>query len=68
MERPKGLEEFRFVGDKRTQIVYDLDNCGEVEAIQNLVQAEAFATFGPDALAEARNRGYRLCRTCTTAD
>ena len=64
MDRPKGLEEFRFVGDKRTQIVYDLDSCTETEAIADLVEAAAFATFGPDALPEARNRGYRLCRTC----
>ena len=64
MDRPKGLEEFRFVGDKRTQIVYDLDNCTEDEAVADLVAAQAFATFGPDALPEARNRGYRLCRNC----
>lgn len=66
MERPKALEEFRFVGDKRTQIVYDLDSCELTDAIDDLVSVSAFATFGPDTLAEARNRGYRLCRTCQT--
>lgn len=64
MERPKGLEDFRFVGDKRTQVVYDLDGCDAVDAVENLVAAQVFTTFGPDSLAEARNRGYRLCRCC----
>jgi hypothetical protein len=31
------------------------------------VAAEAFICFGPDTLAEARNRGYRLCRSCRRA-
>ncbi len=59
MDRPKGLEEHRFVGDKRSQVVYDLDQCTEEDAVADLVAAEAFATFGPDTLAEARNRGYK---------
>ncbi|MCB0990077.1 MAG: hypothetical protein R2770_08345 [Acidimicrobiales bacterium] len=59
MDRPKGLEGFRFVGDKRTQIVYDLDQCTEADAVADLAAAHQFATFGPDTLAEARNRGYR---------
>ena len=59
MDRPKGLEGFRFVGDKRTQIVYDLDQCTEADAVADLAAAHHFATFGPDTLAEARNRGYR---------
>ncbi len=59
MDRPKGLDEHRFVGDKRTQVVYDLDNCTEIDEVDALVAAESFATFGPDSLAEARNRGYR---------
>jgi hypothetical protein len=66
MERPKGLEDFRFVGDKRTQIVYDLDHCEDTDAVEDLVSVEAFATFGPDSVPEARNRGYHLCRSCPT--
>jgi hypothetical protein len=32
-----------------------------------MVAAESFLAFGPDTLAEARNRGYRLCRSCRRA-
>lgn len=60
MEHPKELEGRRFVGDKRTQIVYDLENCTNPEAIEDIVANKAYATFGPDELREARNRGYRL--------
>lgn len=67
MQRPRGLEGFRFVGDKRTQIVYDLDTCSRDEAVAELAAAEVFTTFGPDSLAEARNRGYRLCPGCKSA-
>ncbi|HEC09885.1 MAG TPA: hypothetical protein ENI86_10010 [Acidimicrobiales bacterium] len=67
MERPRGLTEHRFVGDKRTQKVYDLDHCDSETAVgevADLVAAESFVTFGPDTLAEARNRGYRLSPSC----
>ena len=64
MERPKGLEDVRFVGDKRDQVVYDLDRCERPELVDDLVARQAWATFGPDTLAEARNRGYRLSRHC----
>jgi hypothetical protein len=61
--RPKQFEEFQYVGDKRTQVVYDLDLAGSDEAvaaaIEELLVSEQFAAFGPDTLAEARNRGYR---------
>jgi hypothetical protein len=64
MERPIRFEHFRFVGDKRNQVVHDLDHCSHPEAIDELMQAETFLAFGPDTLAEARNRGYRLCKRC----
>jgi hypothetical protein len=60
--RPSRFESFRYLGDKRTQIVYDLDlvdNAGLQSAIDELMASEAFAAFSPDTLAEARNRGYR---------
>ena len=61
MDRPKGFADHRFLGDKRSQIVYDLDDEHTPEdAVAELVTAEAFLAFGPDTLAEARNRGYRL--------
>ena len=63
MIRPKIYAEFRFLGDKRTQRVYDLDADYAPELIEELVASEQSTTFGPDTLAEARNRGYRLAHT-----
>ncbi len=60
MERPVRFEHHRFVGDKRTQLVYDLDSWGDPAVIDELMTAETFICFGPDTLAEARNRGYTL--------
>ena len=62
MQRPGKFEHNRFVGDKRTQVVYDVDELGaeHAELIEELMEAETFLCFGPDTLAEARNRGYRL--------
>jgi hypothetical protein len=60
MSRPTRFEGFRYLGDKRTQRVYDLDHADAVAAkIEELVASERFAAFAPDTLAEARNRGYR---------
>ncbi len=67
MERLGRFEHNRFVGDKRTQVVHDVDHATDDDAIADLVAAEAFTCFGPDTLAEARNRGYRLCRSCRRA-
>jgi len=66
MERPKGLTDVRFVGDKRTYVVYDMDNCDRPDLVQDVAAAQTWATFGPDSLAEARNRGYRLSKHCRT--
>jgi hypothetical protein len=64
MERLARFEDHRYVGDKRTQVVHDVDNCTDSEHLDDLVAAETYICFGPDTLAEARNRGYRHCRTC----
>jgi hypothetical protein len=60
MSRPTRFEEFRYLGDKRKQVVYDLDTDDEAaqEAIAELLTSERYAAFSPDTLAEARNRGY----------
>ena len=60
MSRPTRFEEFRYLGDKRKQVVYDLDSddAGAQEAIAELLASERFAAFSPDTLVEARNRGY----------
>lgn len=60
MDRPKAFAEHRFIGDKRSQVVYDLDDVTDSGVIDELVQSQRVATFGPDSLPEARNRGYRL--------
>lgn len=60
MSRPLRFEEFQYVGDKRSQIVYDLDLPGlDQEIIDELMASERFICFGPDTLNEARNRGYK---------
>jgi len=70
VERPREFEEFRFVGDKRSQVVYDVDNldadAGE-PVIAALMASGPYLGFGPDTLTEARNRGYRLSKLCDPA-
>ena len=64
MSRPIRFDEFQFVGDKRSQIVYDLDLPGLDKAIiDELMESERFICFGPDTLNEARNRGYKPHRS-----
>lgn len=63
MSRPTRFEHFRYLGDKRSQVVYDLDAVVDQSIIDELLTSEQYASFGPDTLAEARNRGYRL-RAC----
>ena len=64
MDRPSAFAHHRFIGDKRTQQVYDLEEVANVEAmtivLDELMSSERFLCFGPDTLAEARNGGYRL--------
>ena len=60
MERPTRFEHARYLGDKRTQLVYDLDEWTEPGIIDEIVAAGVGIQFGPDTLAEARNRGYSL--------
>jgi hypothetical protein len=62
MDRPARYEDNRFLGDKRIQAVYDLDDVEDESVIAELVAGSDVQTFGPDTLAEARNRGYRLLR------
>jgi hypothetical protein len=60
MDRPARYEHVRYLGDKRTQLVYDLDQWTDPAPIEDLLAAETGTCFGPDTLAEARNRGYTL--------
>jgi len=63
MERPTRFEHNRYVGDKRSQVVYDLDTVPP-EVLEELLEARTYLTFGPDTLVEARNRGYSPDETC----
>ncbi len=62
MQRPSRFEHSRFLGDKRTQLVYDLDSWADSAVIDEIVDAETGICFGPDTLVEARNRGYVMAR------
>jgi hypothetical protein len=59
MRHPK-FEHSRYLGDKRTQLVYDLDSWEDEEVIDEFVDAGVGLCFAPDELPEARNRGYTL--------
>jgi hypothetical protein len=67
MARPLIFEHYRYMGDKATQIVYDLDLYGTDEtvtaAIDKVLTSERFIAISPQTLAEARNRGYRPHRS-----
>jgi hypothetical protein len=62
VDRPGKFAHHRYIGDKRSQVVYDVDELDEQHAhlIEELMEAETFLGFGPDTLPEARNRCYKL--------
>nr|MBU6202849.1 hypothetical protein [Acidobacteriota bacterium] len=60
MQRPGRFEHTRYLGDKRSQLVYDLDHWEDPAIIDDIVATNSGICFGPDTLPEARNRGYRL--------
>jgi hypothetical protein len=66
MSRPVRFEHYRYVGDKRSQVVHDLDNSGEGCAIDELMDSEQYLAIAPESISEARNRGYKPCRHCVT--
>ncbi len=65
MPRLRRFEEHRWVGTRRDMRVYDCDDSVQFEALSalvddgNLVDDLGLQSFGPDTLAEARNRGFR---------
>jgi hypothetical protein len=64
MTRPTRFEQQQWLGDKRNMRVHDLDNITDACGLDDLLASEQFATFGPDLVAEARNRGYQPCPHC----
>jgi hypothetical protein len=68
MSRPTRFEHFRWLGDKRSLRVHDLDRITDACGLDELLKSEKFATFGPDELIEAKNRCYKPCRHCVQGD
>ena len=60
MDHHPKFEECRFLGDKRTQLVYDLQSWDDDAVINEFVDLGVALSFSPDELSEARNRGYTL--------
>ena len=65
MGRLRRFPDSRFVGLRDEMRVYDCDDEAQFDALQHRVEAgdlvgrSLVAAFGPDTLAEARNRGFR---------
>ncbi len=64
MKRPARFEGRRYLGDKRNQLAYDMEESTDSEAsetaIQELMESEKFLAFAPDTAEEVRNRGYKI--------
>jgi hypothetical protein len=65
--RPTRFRQHRWLGDKRTQRVHDLDHAVAECHLDELLASGQFAAFGPDVLPEARNRGYKPHGACVTS-
>ena len=65
MGRIRRFADNRYVGVRDEMVVYDCDDPVEFAALEarvtddDVVARSLISTFGPDTLAEARNRGYR---------
>lgn len=57
-------EEHRWLGDRRSFVVHDQDHICDPSVLQDVASAQSWLLFGPDSSAEARNRGFRVCRAC----
>ena len=62
MPRLRRYPGHRFVGVRRTMTVFDCDDDQQFAALETALGGEVASTFGPDTLAEARNRGFRAPR------
>jgi hypothetical protein len=71
MARPVQFEHYRYLGDKHTQIFYDLDLYGAdpavTAAVDRVLASEKFLAISPQTIPEARNRGYRAHRSIRIA-
>ncbi len=64
MSRLRRFEHHRFIGARDTMVVYDGDDPDQLAELtarveeSGLFDRNLLQTFGPDTLAEARNRGF----------
>jgi hypothetical protein len=64
MGRLRRFPDNRFIGTRDDMRVHDCDDQGEFTALEErvasdgLLRRKLLASFGPDTLAEARNRGF----------
>ena len=64
MARLRRFEDNRYVGTRDDMVVYDTDDTDQAAVLQGridedeLLDRNLIQTFGPDDLAEARNRGF----------
>jgi hypothetical protein len=64
MPRLRRFPNHRYVGTRDDMVVYDCDDDGDFSALSHRVDEEGLirrrmvSSFGPDTLAEARNRGF----------
>ena len=65
MPRLRRLETLRFVGARDTMTVYDCDDPDQFALLEQRIESDdllgrkLIQTYGPDTLAEARNRGFQ---------
>ena len=63
MPRLRRFPDNRFVGTRDDMRVHDCDDAGQFAALEarvdELLSRRLLVAFGPDTLAEARNRGFR---------
>jgi hypothetical protein len=64
MARLPAFADHRFIGVRASMTVYDCDDAEQFEMLaaevdgDDLVAANGLASFAPDSVAEARNRGF----------
>ncbi len=64
MPRMRRFQHNRFVGARDTMIVYDCDDPAQFAQLEHRIESDDLMgrklvqTYGPDTLAEARNRGF----------
>jgi hypothetical protein len=65
MSRLRRFENNRFIGTRDDMRVYDCDDADDFAALDrraeddDLMSKKLLQSFGPDTVAEARNRGFR---------